>query len=187
MESRDSISRVFAVLIGVIAIFILFWKWVGKRWSKSISYVGGLFIVMICLVGTFWLGKGDMNIMIIITGIIAVGMSSHWVMPWAMIPDVIEYDQVETGERREGMFYAVFGLVNKVAVTLGIIILGWVLEVYKYVPNVDQTEESLLGIRMLFGPIPAVILLIAIPILLYYPINRKSHTEIVASLEKKNI
>lgn len=184
MENRDAIGPLLTVLMLVITVFIFLWKWIGQRWSKSISYVGGLLIVAVCLFYSFWLGKGDMNILMIVGSILAIGMSSHWVMPWAMLPDVIEYDQLETGERREGMYFGVYGLVDKIARTLGIIILGWVLEILNYVPNVPQSEESLLGIRLLFGPIPAVLILFAIPILIYYPINREKHAAVVASLEE---
>ncbi len=184
VESRDSIGKVLTILMLIIAAFIVLWKWVGNRWSKNISYVTGLIIVAICAMSSFWLGKGDMNTMLILAGILGIGMASHWVMPFAMMPDVIEYDQMRTGERREGIFFGVFGLVDKIARTLGIIILAWVLEIFHYVPNVQQTPESLLGIRLLFGPVPAALILLALPILIFYPINRKNHTALVNSIEK---
>ncbi len=142
VESRDSIGKILTILMLVIAAFIMLWKWVGNRWSKSISYVGGLIIVAICAMASFWLGKGDMNMMSLLAGALGIGMASHWIMPFAMMPDVIEYDQMRTGERREGIFFGVYGLVDKIARTLGIIILGWVLEIFNYVPNVEQTAES---------------------------------------------
>ncbi len=187
VESRDSIGKILTILMLVIAAFIMLWKWVGNRWSKSISYVGGLIIVAICAMASFWLGKGDMNMMSLLAGALGIGMASHWIMPFAMMPDVIEYDQMRTGERREGIFFGVYGLVDKIARTLGIIILGWVLEIFNYVPNVEQTAESLLGIRLLFGPVPAALILLAIPILIFYPINRESHAAMVDSLEKGEI
>ncbi len=185
IERRDAIGSLLTVLLLVVGVFIIFWKWVGKRWTKNISYAGGLMIVATSLIFTFWLGKGDMNIMMIIAAVLAVGMSSHWVMPWAMLPDVIEYDELRTGERREGMFFGVYGLVDKIAGTLAIVILGWVLEIYNYVPNVEQTPEALLSIRLLFGPIPAAIIFLAIPILLKYPVNRESHANVVAKLKDR--
>lgn len=187
LENRDAIGKVLTVLMLIIAVCIVLWKWVGQRWTKNISYVGGLIIVAICALLSFFLGKGDMNLMLVLAGVLGIGMASHWVMPYAMLPDVIEYDQLETGERREGIFYGVYGLVDKIARTLAIILVGWVLEWVNYVPNVDQTPEALLGIRLLFGPIPAILIIIAIPMLIFYPIDRGSHTEVVNQISKRDL
>lgn len=184
-ESRDAIGKLLTVIMLVIAAFIIVWNWIGKRLSKSFSYVIGLTIVAICLFTSFWVGKGDMNMLLIIGIVLGVGMSSHWVMPFAMMPDVIEYDEIKTGERREGIFYGVFGLTDKISRTLAIIILGWVLEFTNYVPNAEQNTEALLGIRILFGPAPAILILLAIPILLIYPVNKKNHTALVNSIKQK--
>jgi GPH family glycoside/pentoside/hexuronide:cation symporter len=185
-ESRDSIGKLLTIIMLVIGAFIIVWNWVGKHLSKSLAYVIGLSIVAICLFASFWIGNGDMNILLIIGVVLGIGMSSHWVMPFAMMPDVIEYDEIKTGERREGIFYGVYGLTDKVSRTLAIIILGFVLEIFNYVPNVEQTAESLLGIRLLFGPVPAALILLALPILIFYPINRKAHASMIDSLEKGN-
>ncbi len=46
----------------------------------------------------------------IVTG---TGFSAQWVFPWAMVPDVVDYDRLETGEHRGGMYYGVWGLATK--------------------------------------------------------------------------
>lgn len=184
-ESRDAIGKLLTIIMLVIAAFIIVWNWIGKRLSKNISYAIGLTIVAVCLFASFWIGKGDMNMLLIIGIVLGIGMSSHWVMPFAMMPDVIEYDEIKTGERREGIFYGVFGLTDKISRTLAIIILGWVLEFTNYVPNAEQNTEALLGIRILFGPAPAILILLAIPILLIYPVNKKSHAALINSIAQK--
>ena len=184
-ESRDAIGKLLTIIMLVIAAFIIVWNWIGKRLSKNISYAIGLTIVAVCLFASFWIGKGDMNMLLIIGIVLGIGMSSHWVMPFAMMPDVIEYDEIKTGERREGIFYGVFGLTDKISRTLAIIILGWVLEFTNYVPNAEQNTEALLGIRILFGPAPAILILLAIPILLIYPVNKESHAALINSIAQK--
>jgi Na+/melibiose symporter-like transporter len=36
-----------------------------------------------------------------------IGMSAHYVMPWSIFPDTVEYGYLWTGERNEGMYYGI--------------------------------------------------------------------------------
>jgi len=98
---------------------------------------------------------------------------------------VVEYDELITGERREGMYYGVKGLVDKISNALALFVGGWVLQLFGFVPEVAQTADSLLGIRLFFGPIPAFLTFLSLPLLIWFPINRKTHADILAKLEQK--
>jgi GPH family glycoside/pentoside/hexuronide:cation symporter len=98
------------------------------------------------------------------------------------VPDVVEYDRLETGEYRGGMFYGVWGLAVKISEALGIAVSGWALQLYGYVPNVAQSKYTLFGIRLFFGPIPLVFFLLALPLLIWYPITRARHAQVLARL-----
>ena len=52
-----------------------------------------------------------------------------------------------------------------------------------YVPNVAQSGRTLLGIRLFFGPVPALFSAVAWPLLVWYPITRASHAEMRRKLE----
>ncbi len=54
---------------------------------------------------------------------------------------------------------------------------GWALSLFGYVPNVEQTSQALFGIRLFFSIVPAVVILISLPLLIWYPITRQSHAE----------
>ena len=71
-----------------------------------------------------------------------------------MVPDVVEYDQLTTGEQRGGMFFGVWGFTNKLTAMLGVVISGLVLQFSGYLPNVAQSAETLQAIRLFFGPVP---------------------------------
>lgn len=174
-QGREGLPKILMSLLLMVGIFIVFWHWVARKWDKNIAYALGLTISAIAVGATFWLQPGQMNLMLVLIAVVGIGMSAHWVVPWAMLPDVIEHEQAHTGERRAGMYYGIYGLADKIARTIGIVAVGWVLQFYGYIPNAAQSAEALLGIRLVFGPIPAACLLLAIPLLLMYPVNRKSH------------
>jgi GPH family glycoside/pentoside/hexuronide:cation symporter len=65
---------------------------------------------------------------------------------------------------------------------LGVALSGWVLQLFGYVPNVEQAAGTLFGIRLFFGPVPLLILALALPLLIWYPITRESHAALRARL-----
>jgi GPH family glycoside/pentoside/hexuronide:cation symporter len=111
----------------------------------------------------------------VVAAVLGISFSTHWVLPYAMMPDVIEYDELATGERREGMYYGISNFLTKFAVALGVAVPGWALNWFGYVPNVEQTEQALFGIRFFYAIVPALAILFCVPILMNYPITKESH------------
>jgi GPH family glycoside/pentoside/hexuronide:cation symporter len=95
----------------------------------------------------------------------------------------VDVDRLATGEQRSGMYYGIWGLGTKASEALAIASTGWILALFHYVPNVAQRSETLLGIRLFFGLIPALAIVLALPLLIWYPITRKTHNEVLARLE----
>ena len=113
------VSLILGTMILVVVVFIPFWRRVALRSSKAYAYAAGLVITAVGMGAIFMEGEGQLGLMFLITAVIGFGILAHWVMPWAMLPDVVEYDQLETGQRREGMYFGVYGWVDKIFRTLG--------------------------------------------------------------------
>jgi len=113
-----------------------------------------------------------------------IGVSAAHVLPWSIIPDAIEWDEWQTGERHEGMFYSLVTLAQKVASSIAIPLILLILQVTGYVPtSASQPDSALLGIRLAIGPIPALLLCGGIIFAILYPLGRESHRRIVQELE----
>jgi GPH family glycoside/pentoside/hexuronide:cation symporter len=89
-------------------------------------------------------------------------------------------DQAQTGERHEGIYFGVNSLLGKLTGALGVAVSGWALDLYGYVPNVAQTDHALFGIRFFFAIVPVIAFALALPLLIWYPITRQKHAELVA-------
>ena len=186
MDLKKQIPILLPALMLVILFFLVFWKWLSDKWEKKgPTYALGLFIAFSALAMTYFLKPGDNIALYVIIFIAGFGFSAQWVMPWSIIPDVVEYDELITGERREGIFYGVKGLTDKVATALSVFIGGWVLELVNYVPDQVQTTKALLGIKLFFGPIPALITFISLPLLIWFPITKASHIKTLELLKRK--
>jgi GPH family glycoside/pentoside/hexuronide:cation symporter len=183
LDMEDQVPMVLLTMLATIGIFLFPWKKIADRINKGPAYALGLFIACLAVIATFFLPYGPTPLIYVIAFAAGFGFSAQWVFPWSMLPDVIEYDQLQTRERREGIYYGVWALLTKLTDALGVAVGGWALALFGYVPNMVQTDMARLGIRLFFGLIPSIAIILSLPLLIWYPITRKSHAELRRSLE----
>ena len=122
-------------------------------------------------------------VIIVLCCLAGIGVSAAHVLPWAIIPDAVEWDELQTGQRHEGMFYSLVMLAQKAASGLAIFVVGLSLEWSGYVANAQtQTPNALLTIRAVAGGFPAILLVCGIIFASIYPIGREAHQQIRAQL-----
>ncbi|RPI85699.1 MAG: MFS transporter [Chloroflexi bacterium] len=182
LNMEAQLPIVMIMMLGTIGIFLFPWKKISDRINKGPSYALGLFIASLAVIATFFYPHGPTPLIYVTAIVAGLGFSGQWVFPWSMLPDVIEYDQAVTGERREGIYYGVWAFLGKLTNALGIAVSGWALSLFGYVANVEQTSTALLGIRLFFGPVAAVVLIVSLPLLIWYPITRKSHARLLEQI-----
>jgi GPH family glycoside/pentoside/hexuronide:cation symporter len=175
----DQTSFIMLVLLGTIAIFLIPWRMVSKKLNKGPAYALGLFIASIAIVAAFFLPQGPSPWIYVIAFVAGLGFSAQYVFPWSMIPDVIEVDAVQSGERHEGIYFGVNAFLGKITGAVGIAVAGWALDIFGYVPDAVQTARALFGIRFFYAIVPVIAFLIALPLLIWYPITREKHAEMV--------
>lgn len=175
----EQTSFIMLVLLGTIALFLLPWRMVSKKLNKGPAYALGLFIASIAIVVAFFLPQGPTPWIYVIAFVAGLGFSAQYVFPWSMIPDVIEVDEAQSGERHEGIYFGVNAFLGKLTGALGIAVAGWALELYGYVPDAVQTTRALFGIRFFYAIVPVIAFMIALPLLIWYPLTRQKHAELV--------
>jgi GPH family glycoside/pentoside/hexuronide:cation symporter len=183
LKMTSEISYVMFVMLATIGIFLLMWQKISKKMSKGPAYALGLAIASAAILVAFFLPAHPTWIIYMVAFIAGLGFSAQYVFPWSMIPDVIEVDQAVTGERHEGIYFGVNAFLGKLTGALGIAASGWALKLYGYVPNAVQTPHALFGIRFFFAVVPVIAFVIALPLLIWYPINRKNHAELTGHSE----
>ena len=177
---------VMLAMMGTLAVFLVPCGILSNKVGKAKAYAIGLGIASVALIAVFFLPEGSSPLIYVLAAVAGLGFSAQWVCPHSMIPDVIEYDELMTGERREGVYYGVHATSGKITVALASAACGWGLELGRYVENsAEQPASALLAIRVLFALIPAIFLLICVPLLIKYPITRESHAEVMKQLQER--
>lgn len=182
---EEQTSFIMLVLLGTIALFLLPWRMVAKKMNKGPAYALGLFIASVAIVVAFFLPQGPTTWIYAIAFVAGLGFSAQYVFPWSMIPDVIEVDAVQSGERHEGIYFGVNAFLGKITGAIGIAVAGWALDLYGYVPDAVQTARALFGIRFFYAIVPVIAFMIALPLLIWYPITREKHAEMVKQTSSK--
>jgi GPH family glycoside/pentoside/hexuronide:cation symporter len=126
-------------------------------------------------------------LMLLNTALIGVGYAGLWLMIPSMQVDVVDYDELETGERREGSFASIFSWVLKLSFCIGFLISGPLLEMtgFDAALGSEQPESVLTSMRLGYVAIPVTALLIALVFLKFFPINRERAAEVRAQLEAR--
>ena len=184
---QDQSDWIMLVIFGTAIVTLPVWNWASRHWNKRWAYVGGIAFWAVVQVVMVTLGPATpMPILFVLSAMAGLGVSVAHVLPAAMMPDAIEWDELRTGERHEGMFYGLVTLAQKIATSLVLPVVLLILDASGYVPNAaQQSRRALNGIRMLTGPIPAVLLCVGILFALLYPLGRDQHAELRRAVEAR--
>jgi GPH family glycoside/pentoside/hexuronide:cation symporter len=105
---------------------------------------------------------------------------------WSMYGDVADYGEWKYERRTTGLIFSASMFAQKFGLTIGAGLSGWLLAIFGYVANVDQTEESLMGIRYLFTLIPAGVSILNVAVLFFYSLSDKKVAEIESELKNRS-
>ncbi len=185
---REAQSDLIMATIFVVAIIALpFWERVSRRLNKRLAYIIGIsFWAVVQLFLVSLSPTSSLSLLLFMCVLAGIGVGAAHILPWSIMPDAIEWGEWQTGERHEGVFYSLITLLQKVASSIAVPLALLVLDFTGYIPNSTQQPAGVVtGIRMLTGPIPAVLLCLGILFASLYPLGRESYTQIARDLEAR--
>ncbi len=166
-------------------LFLPFWVYISRRTGKKAAWLTSMAINSGAFIGVFFLGPGDARIYGILVFLSGIGFGATLAIPSAIQADVIDYDELLTGERREGQYIGWWSISKKLAAAIGIGVGLAALGMAGYTPNVEQTQKVQFILRMLYAFIPSLFNLLGLLVALAYPISDQIHAEIKQAIEKK--
>ena len=169
-----------AMILGV-ACTKLFTKYFEKKtlmiWLSLLNATSMLIIFLIPP-DQYW------TMMIVnIIGMFLVGPTPALV--WSMYADVADYGEWKYGRRTTALVFSAAQFAQKFGLTIGGGLSGWMLGIFGFVANVDQTNTSLLGIRLMFTVIPACFAIMNALVLIFYTLSDRQVEQIETELEAR--
>ena len=100
--------------------------------------------------------------------------------------DVIDVDTLASGEQRSGLYFAVWGMVTKLSLALGVLLGTTLPAAFGYDPSGDTVTPAVQArLMMIYGGVPAALMAVGALLLRGFPITRERHAEVRAALERR--
>eukprot|EP01133_Synstelium_polycarpum_P012352 gene12352-14485_t len=199
-DAEDEFSYILATLQISVAVFIVVWgkisAIIGK---KTVYYIGGLFLLA-TFVSLYFIPLGNKAMTWGVAAFGGIGVAVAFLVPMSMLPDVIELDELKTGQRREGIFCSLFLFFQKLGLSAGLALSNVILDTAGYTaPNtengpglstefIDTNKENkkfILALRLLVSAVPAIFIIFSFVAVFFYPITKSSHNETRELLKRK--
>jgi GPH family glycoside/pentoside/hexuronide:cation symporter len=183
---RSEHADFFLLLYFVTGVlFLPGWIALSKALGKKWTWLSAIIINTGAFFGVFLLGPGDTTLYGILVFISGIGFGATVALPSAIQADVIDYDELLVGARREGLYIGIWSVTKKLAAALGVGVSLSILGLVGYEPNVEQTPSVVFTLRVLYALVPCICNAVAFFVLLPYPISKQVHEDIREAIDQR--
>ena len=183
---KSQMADAFLLLYFVTGIvFLPGWIVIARRSGKKAAWLASMAVNTGAFIGVFFLGPGDAAIYGVLVFLSGVGFGATLAIPSAIQADVIDYDELLTGERREGQYIGLWSIAKKLSAAVGVGAGLAVLGMAGYTPNVEQSPQVQYTLRTLYALVPSLCNIVAFFIALAYPINSSVHRDIRTAIARR--
>jgi glycoside/pentoside/hexuronide:cation symporter, GPH family len=184
---ETAMNVAFPIFLVTGILFIPVWLAVGKRLGKIKSYRIGLVFFTVMMGSLFFTSPSLLWLFYVQIFLAGIGFSSFQLFPFSMLPDTVEYDEMQSGLRREGVFSGMWSAGQKIAYSVGPPIVGFALGLSGYIPKSMLQPESLnIGVRAVFCLFPAAMVLLSFLPFSKYTLTEQEFENIKARIAGKN-
>lgn len=174
------------IIVGILGIPIF--QWLANKFGNRNALMIAMGIVSTASFSTIFTYTPTMPYLTILTGVLlAPATAGMWVVIPPMLGDIVDYDELRTGERREGSFSSIYSWQLKMAFAIGAALSGPLVEMagFRIANGVNQPEQVIERMRILLATIPFVLVAISMMLLSRYPLNRTRMAEVNAELVRR--
>ncbi len=179
LERPDLVPNIVPFALVMNLMFAPFWAVVARKSSKRRAwlYANALSVVAYSLF--FLVPSRDPMVAAAFIGLISAGNIAYQVLFWAMLPDTVEYNEWQTGQRHDAKVFGIASFAKQLALGLNGALLGVLLSGIGYVPNQPQSAETLLGLKAVMALIPLAGVILSAVLIWGYPLDRAMHRKLV--------
>ncbi len=167
------------------ALSVPFWVRVSQRFGKHRSWCVAVVGSCLFFAGAPFLGAGDT----LLYGLIVVGtglmIGADLALPSAINGDLIEWDALENGKRRPGLFFALWGTASKLAFALAVGLIFPALDAAGFDATASNLPADIRLLAVLYAT-PSLLFKVAAIVLMWrFPIDEQEHQRIRAALKQR--
>ncbi|XP_064364410.1 sphingosine-1-phosphate transporter MFSD2B isoform X3 [Dromaius novaehollandiae] len=182
-DLRNHFQYLVVTILVSAAVSIPFWQKILQRFGKKCAACGISwmipFAVMLVTIPNLILAY-------FVAFVSGLSIAASQLLPWSMLPDVVDNFRLQNphGKGHETIFYSSYVFFTKMSAGIGLGISAAGLEFTGYKPGVcKQSNDVILTLKILIGAVPAILIIVGLFILLFYPITEESRKETKLALE----
>jgi Na+/melibiose symporter-like transporter len=184
-ESRFPLMILLENLATLAAVPL--WLAVSVRIGKHRALLGAALWIALWSLPLVVLRAGDTILLIVTIVIRGSSFASILFLANSIAADVVDLDTLESGEQRTGLYFAVWGMVTKLSLALGVLLGTTLPSAFGYDPSADVTTPAVQARLMaIYGGVPAILMALGALFLRRFPITRESHAAVRAELEARS-
>lgn len=144
--------------------------WIVSVGSEGLVLVLGVGIIF----GQNTVSLGAVIMMMILMGL---GNAAIYQVPWAMIPDCVDVNELASGKRTDGIIFGAVAFIQKACGAVGALILGLLITASGGDPS---------AFRYIFGFLVGGAYIITLFVAMKYPLSKKRHDDVIDAIERRN-
>jgi GPH family glycoside/pentoside/hexuronide:cation symporter len=139
----------------------------------------------VIMAGMFAVGEGDHVLFFALAAAGGVVSGALDVIMPSLQADVIDWDELRTGERKEGVYFAAWHLAEKLALGVAAGVTGLALASSGFVPNQGQAAPALLAMRLLLSLFPLVCFTAGALVFVGFRLDRAAHARVLREIDAR--
>ncbi len=183
MGDRALSSKGLAAYVLASALFIPLWSKATKKFDKrKLLLISNLLSALVLYYLGFHITSGDLSGFYLTCFMLGVVMSAYLLIPYSLVPDLVEYYRLESGEQHESVFFGLWISTHQLGLAVSGLLLGILLGVFGYEGGTTITADSVLAVKVALGVLPGLFLILGGLLVQIYGIDREQFNTIKASL-----
>jgi len=185
MKMESQLEYLLAVVQLAAFICIPIIVKLANKMGKTKAYIFSMAWLTAVMLSLAFLPSTAGKLIYLIAALAGLGIAAAHVIPWSIIPDVVDDDELRTGHRREGTFYGYMVFLQKAGTAIILALIPWILSLTGYVANQPQNSATTTAIRLMMGLLPTILLSISMLLAWKYPITREKFAKLRKEIEAK--
>ncbi len=186
LDDRDAARWALSAmaLAGVLAPLV--WIKVTHWTSKRMVWISGCLIAAAAMIALYLWEVRSMTPLIALFFVAGFGINGFLMTFFAMVADTADYGEWLTGDRVEAPLFGLVSLANKTSLAIGTWALGMMLNGIGFQANVEQSEDTLRGLRQILTLVPAAGFLASAAVIAFFPFDTAKHRDMIKDLASRN-